>query len=139
MSKYFAFTKIDFREAITTKAEAPKTPEQIQSALERSPAVKAFAAQHKPSSNLRYEMPFRDMVDVTFLSYPKSGQTADGLDRAWKHNISRLGGYVYIPGSVVPMQDGVSVMGEYNLRLIKKYDEAVFKKTGIRPEKVAKK
>ncbi len=131
MAKIFVLAKPEF---VTTKA-AKLSPDQIREVLRRSPAVSAFMKTHKPSNSLKYKMTFQSMVDATFLSYPASAQTPDGLDRAWRTVIGMLGGYQYVMGTKVPMEDGVNIMGEMNKMLIQNYDAEVAKrKTGSKKQ-----
>lgn len=127
MARIFLFTKPVL---VTTKAEKLSS-EHIRNTLENSPTVTAFMRTHKANPKLDYKLPFKSMVDAMFLSYPQSAQTPDGLDRAWAQVISMLGGYQYVAGTKVPMENGVSIMGEMNKMLIQKYDAEVAKrKTG---------
>ena len=124
MAKFFVLSKAP---SVTTKA-AKLSSAQISEMLQRSPAVTAFMRTNKPSSDLKYKLTFQSMVDATFLGYPVSAQTADGLDRAWRQVIGMLGGYQYVAGTKVPMENGVSVMGEMNKMLIQNYDAEVAKR-----------
>ena len=124
MAKFFVLSKAP---SVTNKA-AKMDSAQISEMVRRSPAVTAFMRTNKPCNTLKYKLTFQSMVDATFLGYPESAQTADGLDRAWRQVIGMLGGYQYVPGTKVPMENGVSVMGEMNKMLIQNYDAEVAKR-----------
>lgn len=123
MSKFFVLSKAP---SVTNKA-AKMSSAQISEIVQRM-AVTAFMRTHKPSNTLKYKLTFQSMVDALFLGYPESFQTADGLDRAWRQVIGMLGGYQYVPGTKVPMENGVNVMGEMNKMLIQNYDAEVAKR-----------